>query len=36
VAIAQNVVPAVEIAALFHEPAIEDVHLASDEPGQLI
>jgi hypothetical protein len=33
--LAQNVVPAVEIAALFHEPAIENVHLATDEPGQL-
>lgn len=33
--LAQYVVPAVEIAALFHKPAIENVHLATDEPGQL-
>jgi hypothetical protein len=33
--LAQNVVPAVEIAALFDEPAIENVHLAADELGQL-
>jgi hypothetical protein len=29
------VVSAVEVAALFHKPAIENVHLATDEPGQL-
>src|SRR4051794_3219834 len=34
--LAQNVVPAVKIAALLHEPAVENVHLATDEPGQLI
>lgn len=33
--LAQDVVSAVEIAALFHKPAIENIHLATDEPGQL-
>jgi len=33
--LAENVVPAVEVAALLHKPAIEDVHLATDEPSQL-
>jgi hypothetical protein len=34
--LAQDVVPAVEVSALFHEPTIEDVHLATDELSQLL
>lgn len=34
--LAQNVVSPVEVAALFDNPAIEDIHLAPDELGQLL
>jgi hypothetical protein len=34
--LAQNVVPAVQVAALFDKPAIEDVDFAADELSQLL
>jgi hypothetical protein len=34
--LAQNVVPPIEVAALFDNPPIEDIHLAPDELGQFL
>src|SRR5947209_12198340 len=32
----QDVMPPIEVAALFHEPAIQEVHLATDQLGQFL